>query len=392
MSFRMGCGMSLIAALALPAAVFAGIKLPDAGSEATLGPAILDHLALSEAAAGISGGNPQPVASIWQCGDRKYPLAGRELKASDPPLAFSLRVAKPGPKLTLELREFRRSNDGRVAYLVEVNGQRLQLRNRKFLGAGPSSAFVDIPQSLALAGTLNIRLSNCCATMQATGIGVIRDGRLGGEWSPDMDLLPILEQQRELGVPAGINWELGGARSVVGDLPLAYAMGCDHLTLFNIADERLAEIAPSLKAGWKELKPAAWRNLVFSTERFRIGETSLQKYFVDTQGVATERWPERTYGIFGKEPGKSGHALMHFTSRELTGEAVFSQIALKYDARAFVFDFAKGGGSDNPGGYLAVRAGTRRDQLAEVDRMFNGVKQAGERIDLTGIANGAPEL
>ena len=72
--------------------------------------------------------------------------------------------------------------------------------------------------------------------MQATGIGVVRDGRLGGEWFPTMDLLPILEQRRELGVLAGINWELGGNASIIDDFPLTYAMGCDHLTLFNIAE------------------------------------------------------------------------------------------------------------------------------------------------------------
>ena len=668
---NMGLGFSLMIVLAFPSAGSDG-QWGSTLSEMAFVPGILDQVSLRETAGGISGGSPEPVAYTWQCGDRKYPLAGRELKATDPPLMFGFRVPKPGNKLTLELREFRRTNDGRVAYLIEANGRRLQFRNRKFEGAGPSSAFIDIPESSAVAGPLTIRLTNLCdnpvcfsaailyddiegyarregllqpmfvgptvdhligdrekmkhirdilpdtpevkpmfclcslpvagwspemladkldqviatgrdlnmkaeiqaitwwagtpggcdglgghwndvtyqqvtyvpgtntfglsipncwsntpwltignprfnafkaenfarfgrmlrdrydrdpadfpvfsivldneptywaagnpgtapdqladfnpamveaarkqgvtldprdglspeevaflrrslldynremnagirrglgdgplaervfthtflATvnglftdyMQATGIGVIRDGRLGGEWFPNLDLLPILEQHRELGVPAGINWELGGSASIIRDFPVAYAMGCDHLTFFNIAEERLAELAPSLKSGWKELKPAPWRKSLFSTNRFRFGETSLKKYFVETQGVATEPWPGRTYGICGKEPGKSGHVLMHFTSRELTGDPGFAKISLKYDARAFVWDFSKGGGADNPDGFLAVRAGTSRGQLTEVDRMFNGVKQAGDRIDLTRIASGAPEL
>jgi len=668
----MSLSLSFIIVLALPFIVFGAVEQRVSRSETVFVAGILDQVTLSEPAGGCSGGTPTPVAYTWQCGDRKYPLAGRELKAIDPPLTFRFQVSKPASKLTLELREFRRTHDGRVAYLVEANGQCLQFHNRKFEGTGPSSAFVDIPENLAVAGTLTIRLTNICdnpicfsaailyddlegyarregllqpmyvgptvdhllgdrgkmkhirdilpdtpevkpmfcistlpvagwspeqvanmldqivaagrelnmkaeiqantwwagtpsgcdglgghwndvtyqqvtyvpstgtfglsipncwsntpwltignprfnafkaesfnrfgrmlrdrydrdpvnfpvcsivldneptywaagnpgaapdqladfnpamvetarqqgvtldprdglspeevaflrrslldynremnagfrcglgdgplaervfthtfiATvnglfqdyMQATGIGVIRDGRLGGEWFPNMDLLPILEQHRELGVPSGINWELGGSGSIIGDFPIAYAMGCDHLTLFNAAEKRLAELAPSLKAGWKELKPTPWRKSLFSTDRFRIGNASLTKYFVETQGVATELWPARTYGIYGKDPGKSGHALMHFTSRELTGNAAFAKIALKYDARAFVFDFSKGGGTDNPDGYLAVRAGTSRDQLTEVDRMFNGVKQAGDRIDLTRIANDAPEL
>ena len=667
-----GLRLCLMIALALPSAVSGGLEYSIPVSETAFVAGILDRVSLSDPGGGIAGGKPEPVAYTWQCGDRKYPLAGRELKATDPPMTFSFQVSKPGTMLTLELREFRRTNDGRVAYLIEANGQRLQFRNRKFEGAGPSSAFVDIPGNLAVSGALTIRLTNLCdnpicfssATLyddlegyarregllqpmfvgptvdhliddrekmkhirdilpdtpevkpmfclcslpvagsspeqvairldqviaagrdlnmhaeiqaitwwagtpsgcdglgghwndvtyqqvtyvpstdafglsipncwsntpwltignpqfnafkaecfarfgrmlrdrydrdpvnfpvfsivldneptywaagnpgaapdqladfnpamvetarkqgltldprdglspeevaflrrslldynremnagirrglgdgplaervfthtflatvnglftdylQATGIGVVRDGRLGGEWFPNLDLLPILEQHRELGVPAGINWELGGSASIIRDFPVAYAMGCDHLTLFNVAEERLAELAPSLKAGWKELKPAPWRKSLLSTDQFRAGETSLKKYFVETQGVATELWPGRTYGIFGKEPGKSGHALMHFTSRELTGEAAFAKLALKYDARAFVFDFSKGGGTDNPDGYLGVRAGTSRDQLTEVDRMFNGVKQAGDRIDLTRIASGAPEL
>jgi hypothetical protein len=673
MKFRMSLGLSLMIALVFPSAVFGGPEQQMSPvSETAFVAGILDRVTLSESAGDISGGNPEPVAYTWQCGDRKYPQAGRDLKATDPPLTFSFQVPKPGTKLTVELREFRRTNDGRVAYLVEANGQQLQFRNRKFEGASPSSAFVDIPENLATAGTLTIRLTNLCdnpicfssailyddlegytrregllqpmyvgptvdhligdrekmkrirdilpdtpevkpmfclcslpvagcspeqvanrldqviaasrdlnmkaeiqvitwwagtpggcdglgghwndvtyqqvtyvpstgrfglsipncwsntpwltignprfnafkaesfarfgrilrdcydrdpvnfpvfsivldneptywaagnpgaapdqladfnlamvetarkqdvtldprdglspeeiaflrrslldynremnagirrglgdgplaervfthtflATvnglftdnLQATGIGVIRDGRMGGEWFPNLDLLPILEQHRELGIPSGINWELGGNGSAIRDFPITYAMGCDHITLFNVAEDRLAELAPSLKAGWTELKPAAWRKTLFSTDRFRIGEASLKKYFVETQGVATELWPGRTYGIFGKESGKSSHALMHFTSRELTGTPVFSRISLKYDARAFVFDHSKGGSTDNPDGYLAVRAGTSRDKLTEVDRMFNSVKQAGDRIDLSRIANGAPEL
>ena len=125
-------------------------------------PGILEQVTLSELAYCISGGNLEPVTYTWQCGDRKYPLAGRELKATDQPLTFSFQVPKPGTKLTLELREFRRTNDGRVAYLVAANGQRLQFRNRNYEGAGPSSAFIDIPESLAVAGTLTIRLTNLC--------------------------------------------------------------------------------------------------------------------------------------------------------------------------------------------------------------------------------------
>jgi hypothetical protein len=49
--------------------------------------------------------------------------------------------------------------------------------------------------------------------LQATAIGVIRNGRLGGEWIADISLFPVIEQHRELGVPAAINRECGGGQS-----------------------------------------------------------------------------------------------------------------------------------------------------------------------------------
>ena len=637
-------------------------------------PGIADRITVSDPADRdrIAGGAPDPVTYTWMCGDRSYSLAGRELKATDRPLTFRFHVPRADRPLTLELWEFRRSNDGRVAYLVEANGQRIQFRNRKYEGAGPSSAFIDIPNSMVHQPTITVRLTNLCdnpicfssailyddlegyarseglvqpmyvgpivdgvlddpakmkqlreilpdtpdvkpmfslctlaaanwtpetverkldrliasarelnakaevqaitwwggtpsgcdgiggrwndvtyqqvtyvpgkdrfglsvpnvwsntpwltvgnqrlngfkadcfarfgrmvrdryeqdpanfplisivldneptywaagnpgaapdqladfnlamvesarkqgvtldprdglgpdekgflrralldynremnagirrglgecalservfthtfmATvnglfedfMQATGVGVIRTGRLGGEWMASLSLLPALEQHRELGIPAGINREAGGGQSVLFDVDFAYAMGCDHLTLFNVSDDKLAEIAPSLKGGWQEIKPTPWRPVLFSTDHFRTGAASLAKYFVETQGVATEPWPGQTFGVRGDKPGVSSRALVRLSSRELTGKPVFDSLALRYDARAFVWDFKKGGSVDNPDGYLAVRAGPSRDRLTEVDRMFNGVKKAGDRIDLSAVARGAKEL
>jgi hypothetical protein len=667
--------VGVLVALAMAVATPGWLTLTAAAADPVVGvPEILGqlNLAVPRDPQRVAGAAAEPVTFAWQCGDRTYPLAGLELKRSDPPLTLTFPAPRAGAALTLELREFRRVEDGRVAYLVEVNGQRLHFRNRRYEGASPSSAFIDIPPGLAGQGPLSIRLTNRCDTpicfsaailyddlegysrregllqplyvgpivdgvlddqarlahirailpdtaevkplfslcslavahwspeivaakldrvlaiardlnmkaeiqaitwwggtpggcdgvggrwndvtyqqvtyvpstgefglsvpnvwsntpwltpgnprynafkadcfarfgrllrdrydrdpaafpvlgivldneptywaggnpgvaadqvadfnpamvakarqqgvtldpqdglgaaekaflrrslldynremnaglrrglgegalaervfthtfmatvnglfenyLQATDMGVIRDGRLGGEWNACMALLPILEQHRELGIPAGINWELGGAGSIVAEFPIAYAMGCDHLTLFNIADERLAEIAPSLQGGWREIKPSPWRQTLFATDRFRTGEAALGKVFVETQGVVMESWPGQTFGVRAETSGVSGRALMRFRSQELTGRPTFGSLALKYDARAFVFDFKKGGSVDNPDGYLAVRAGTSRDTLTEVDRMFNNSKRAGDSVDLSLVAGNAAEV
>jgi len=653
--------------------VLAGLLSPSPPVSAAVGPTegIADRIDLASPAGRslAAGGAAEVVRYTWPCGDRAYPLAGIELGMANGPLVLRFRVPRPDQPLTLELREFRRTNDGRVAYLVEADGRPIQFRNRRFEGPGPSSAFVDIPVQAVAQGTLTVRITNRCdnpvcfsaailydglegyarreglvqpmyvgpiidrvlgdqaaltrirevlpdtaevkpmvslcslavahwtpeivaekldrviavardldmkaeiqaitwwggtpagcdgqggrwhdvayqqvtyvpstdqfglsvpncwsntpwltvgserlntfkaecfarfgrmlrerydrapadfplfsivldneptywaggnpgvpadqladfnpvmveaaraqgvtldprdglgpderaflrrglldynremnrglrrglgdgplaervfthtfmATvnglfedyLQATASGVLRDGRLGGEWNADVALLPVLEQHRELGVPAGINRECGGGLSVLFDVPFAYAMGCDHLTLFNIADERLEEIAPALRAGWPEVKAHAWHHNLLSTNHFRDGDAALEAAFAERHGVVAEPWTGGGFGVRGEGNGASGTALMELSSQRLTGRPAFESLVLRYDARAFVWDFGKGGPVPNPGAYLALRAGTRRDALAEVDRMADSVKRAGDSIDLSALARGA---
>ncbi|NPV45985.1 MAG: hypothetical protein HPY69_03430 [Armatimonadetes bacterium] len=220
--------------------------------------------------------------------------------------------------------------------------------------------------------------------VQATEAGVLQDLRLGGEWGErgsSSDALSWLDIHRELGVPADINCELGGERDGAGPVQLAYAAGCDHISLFNLSDEGLRNTAAAVQRGWGELPPVPWRPRVWYEDfqndgwRGRFGGEGVEVDYI---------WPLPDRALYPSEVGQVSRARFSVRARDLVGTERFERLALAYRARAFVFQ------EMDDRAYLAIRAGADRDHLREVDRLTNGGGQY--QVDLTSVAQGQTEL
>ena len=203
--------------------------------------------------------------------------------------------------------------------------------------------------------------------------GVIRAARLGLEG--DIGVNGDFDQYREVGVPAAINVEFGGRTDSGPTVQAAYAAGCDHVTLFNAADAAVGSAKESLDAGWQEFTPQPWRPALLTQ--------SPQSLLASA--VSHDSFDAADGKLVGAKLGQDNRLLLHFTSRRLMGKPQFGPLALRYSARAFVFQHS------DPGGFLAVRAGATLAGLHEVGRLFNsgGSERA---IDLTAVAGNAGDL
>ena len=205
--------------------------------------------------------------------------------------------------------------------------------------------------------------------VDAAKVGVLKYGRFGGEWSDVFKDMALLEQFREIGVPAGVNRECGGSLTggVVRDVHAAYAGGCSYLTLFNASESQLAQITPSLKAGWGEFRPQPWRPVIF--RRDFLDPTRNHKadtVHIETgQGIVLLDWPSGGKHLYATRLNLNTRLLMCFESRNLTGKDTFGKILLSYTARAFVFR------QNSTSSHLTVYAGTSRGNLRKVDQMSN---------------------
>ena len=220
---------------------------------------------------------------------------------------------------------------------------------------------------------------------QSVEVGVLRHGRVGLEWAHLTSRMALLEQFRELGVPADINRECGSspAENVVRDVHAAYAGGCSSLTLFNVSNDKLAQIAPSLRNGWGHFRPKLWRPTVFS-EDFQ-DRKRLDHVLVAFEHLAFQDWPGNAKAMYTPKVNTMGRALLRFKSRQILGRASFGRLVLRYTARALVFRQL------NPNGYLEIRAGTTPGDLRPINRLYNsGI--ASHHVDLTTIAAKAPEI
>lgn len=203
--------------------------------------------------------------------------------------------------------------------------------------------------------------------------GVIRASRLGLEGSIGVN--GDYDQYREVGVPAAINIEYGGRADAGPDIQAAYAAGCDHVTLFNAADAAVGNAKASLDKGWQVFPPQAWRPALLTQGPRQLLASAVSHDVMD----ATDK------KLVGAKLGQDNRLLLHFTSRQLMGKARFGLLALRYSARAFVFQHV------DSGGFLAVRVGTTRDGLHEVSRLFNS-GGATRVIEVTKIAGNAGDL
>ncbi|GEM_PF-1398003 len=225
--------------------------------------------------------------------------------------------------------------------------------------------------------------------MDAAKVGVLKYGRFGGEWADIFRDMALLEQFREIGLPAGVNRECGGspASSVVSDVHAAYASGCSYLTLFNASESQLEHVAPSLKSGWGAFRPQIWRPAIFRLD-FRNTSRNHHAHAVSFRtgpGLVLKDWPQGGKHLFSTRLNTSTRLLMCFESRNLTGKDTFGKILLSYTARAFVFR------QNSTSSHLTVYAGTSRGNLRKVDQMSNsGI--ATRQLDLGDMAENSGKM
>ena len=213
--------------------------------------------------------------------------------------------------------------------------------------------------------------------VQATEVGVLDDVRMGGEWGEvSSHGLSMLDVHRELGVPADINCELGGASTAANQVNLAYAAGCDHISLFNLSDDGVRATVAAIGAGWQSFLPEPWRPSLFR-EDFEDGDSWRDTFEVD--GVHVRGIGDRL-ALAGTAVGKSGFARFAVAARELVGKPTFGRLCLNIDARAFLFRQVS---ADS---YLAIRVGAGPDSLTEVARFTNMAER--RRVDLTEVVRG----
>jgi len=145
----------------LPAAVFGLLAYCGAGYASAAGPGLVDHKLLRSDAS-VSGARLTNATCVWQFGDRRMPLSGLCLNGREAWVQFELQT-RATALLTLELREFRTEDGQSPAYTVSINGRPVAFRCRHYDGAGPASAFIDIPQT-ARAGRIRVRVTNVADT------------------------------------------------------------------------------------------------------------------------------------------------------------------------------------------------------------------------------------
>ena len=205
--------------------------------------------------------------------------------------------------------------------------------------------------------------------MDAAKVGVLKYGRFGGEWADIFQDTALLEEFREIGVPAGVNRECGSSsgEDITRDVHASYAGGCRYLTLFNASLPKLSRITPSLANGWGEFRPQLWRQAIFQrnfldpSRDHKVNAARVQS----RAGLVLQGWPEGGNHLFSTRLNTTTRLLMDFESPTLTGKGTFGRVLLSYTARAFVFLHT------STASRLTVYAGTNRNNLREVDQMVN---------------------
>lgn len=266
--------------------------------------------------------------------------------------------------------------------LLYYNGQ-MNRAIRKGLGQSPLADRVYTHTFINRTGGLFDNL------LDAAKVGVLKYGRFGGEWADIFRDMALLEQFREIGVPAGVNRECGGslASGVVEDVHAAYAGGCSYLTLFNASVPQLSEITPSLADGWGEFRPQPWRPVIFCRDFRNSGrDHNVHAVFSNMgPGLVLQDWPQGGKHLFSTRLNTTARLLMCFQSRKLTSKDTLGKILLSYTARAFVFR------QKSTQSHLTVYAGTSRRNLRKVGRMVNsGI--ATQRVDLSDLAENSDKL
>ncbi len=181
---------------------------------------------------------------------------------------------------------------------------------------------------------------------EALAVGVLDDCAVGGEWGgyattaagSGAGLPAWLKLQQELGLPANINCELGGATTAAGDAQIAYAAGCTHITLFNLSDEGLQATVESLASDHGAFPRAVtWRPTLLE-ESFQY-EDWPERF--STEAVRAEYiWPTPDRALVGKQLGQSNLTRFTLSASELLKQPTFDRLALRLRARAFVLNQA----------------------------------------------------
>lgn len=225
---------------------------------------------------------------------------------------------------------------------------------------------------------------------EALAVGVLEDCAVGGEWGgyattaagSGAGLPAWLKLQQELGLPANINCELGGASTAAGDTQMAYAAGCTHITLFNLSDRGLKATVESLASDHGAFpRGIAWRPKLLE-ESFQ--SDSWQDSFSTDAVHAESIWPTPDKALVGNQLGQSNVTRFILSASELLNQPTFDRLALRLRARAFVLNQA------DENAYMALRVIQPDGAPIEVWRMHDA---SGEfSIDLSEWAKGRTEL
>jgi len=218
---------------------------------------------------------------------------------------------------------------------------------------------------------------------EAYEAGVLKEVRMGGEWNyTRAEQLAFTDLDREFGIPAAINIELGGQKTFCEEIPFAFAAGSHHASMFNADDELLQVTFREIKEhGWPEYAPVPWRHhllkLDFTTDEWMNYITGED---VHVQAIGSRDG----YLLHGKTLEQSNTCRMHLKAKELTSEGVFPKLWLKYRARSFVFQKV----SDDA--YLIIRAGKTPGSLQQVERLTNA--SGWYHVDLSTLTEGEEAL
>ncbi len=214
---------------------------------------------------------------------------------------------------------------------------------------------------------------------EAFDVGVLDSVRFGGEWFfSEPEEMRHIDFVRELGVPAGINVEVGGQSVASTAVPFAYAAGCDRLSLFNANEALLRETRALLEAGLPEYPPVAWRPVV---KTFTFEDDAWKDHFTSDE-VSGEIIPGLPHRLLqGRRVEESNRTLLRLDARDTVGADRFTRLGLHGRARAFVFP------DKDDGSYMAIRAGHSPDALEEAARLVN--MQGLFDVDLTPYVAGA---
>lgn len=218
---------------------------------------------------------------------------------------------------------------------------------------------------------------------EAYETGVLKEIRMGGEWNyTRAEQLAYTDLEREFGIPAAINVELGGQKTFCEEIPFAFAAGSRHASMFNADDELLKVTFDQIRErGWDDYPPVPWRK---SLLEFDFTTDEWEQYITGDDVHVQAIGSKDGFLLHGKNLEQPNRCQMHLDAKTLTRDGVLPKLWLRYRARAFVFL------QPSDEAYLIIRAGRTPENLKQVERLTNA--SGWYQLDLSEISEGSEHL